>query len=374
MAPRVVQQKDLPFMHEADLRFMREALALAAGVVGRTSPNPAVGCVIVKQGRVIAAAATAPGGRPHAEPQAIAIAGKRAAGATAYVSFEPCSHFGQTPPCADALVAAGIGRVVVGCLDPYPPVRGRGIAKLRRASIAVEVGVLEAECRQLNAGFITRVTKRRPFVLLKLAMSLDGRIAPPQPGGWISSEQSRELVHRWRNECDAVMVGAGTIIADNPRLTCRLKGGRDPARIVVDVRLRTPPQARVYRLRSTAPTLLVTIAENFKQAQERYAGRKVEVMAVRGSADGIDMRALMRELGKRGCSKVLLEGGAHLAAAALRAKVVDRLALFVAPLIFGAGITSVEGLETKRVSDAIKVANLRARPIGTDWLLEAELS
>ena len=245
MAPRVDR--------EADLRYMREALAAAAPMVGRTSPNPAVGCVIVSQGKVVARAATAAGGRPHAEPQALKIAGKRAAGATAYVTFEPCAHYGQTPPCADALAGSGIKRAVIGCLDPYPPVRGRGTAKLRRAGIAVEVGLLEAECRRLNEGFITRVTKRRPFVLLKMALSLDGRIAAPKPGsGWISSEPARELTHRWRNECDAIMVGAGTILIDDPRLTCRLEGGRDPIRIVVDAALRTSAQAQVYRLRSSA--------------------------------------------------------------------------------------------------------------------------
>lgn len=366
MAPRADRQ--------ADLRFMREALDQAAGVLGRTSPNPAVGCVIARQGRVIARAATAPSGRPHAEPQAIEIAGNDAKGATAYVSFEPCSHFGRTPPCADALIAAGIKRAVVGCLDPYPPVRGRGVAKLRRAGIAVEVGVLEEECRRLNEGFITRVTKRRPFVLLKMAMSLDGRIAAPKPGGWIGSAQSRELVHRWRNECDAIMVGAGTVIADNPRLTCRLKDGRDPVRIVVDALLRTPPNALVYRQRSAAPTILATIAENQKRAEKLYGWRNVEIMAVRGSAEGVDLRALMRELGSRGWSKVLLEGGAHLAAAALHAKVVDRAAFFIAPMIFGAGVPAIEGLQTLRVRNAVGLANLRARQVGADWLLEGEPS
>jgi diaminohydroxyphosphoribosylaminopyrimidine deaminase/5-amino-6-(5-phosphoribosylamino)uracil reductase len=357
---------------QTDARFMREALAQAAAVLGRTSPNPAVGCVIVKQGRVIARAATAPGGRPHAEPQAIAIAGKRAAGATAYVSFEPCAHFGHTPPCADALIAAGLTRVVIGCLDPYPPVRGRGAAKLRRAGIAVEVGLLEDQCRRLNEGFITRVIKRRPFVLLKMASSLDGRIAAPRPGGWISAEDSRELVHRWRNECDAVMAGAGTVIADNPQLTCRIAGGRDPVRIVVDAALRTPPRSRVYHQRSSAPTILVTSPGNVDRARQLY-GRKVELMAVRGSPDGIDVRAMMRELAAvRGISKVLLEGGAHLAASALHARVVDRVAFFVAPMIFGAGVPAIEGLQTTRATNAIKLNNLRARQIGPDWLLEAE--
>jgi diaminohydroxyphosphoribosylaminopyrimidine deaminase / 5-amino-6-(5-phosphoribosylamino)uracil reductase len=360
---------------QADIAFMHQALAQAAAVLGRTAPNPAVGCVIVKQGRVIARAATAAGGRPHAEPQALSKAGERAAGATAYVSLEPCSHFGQTPPCADALIEAGIKRAVIGCLDPYPPVRGRGLAKLRRAGIEVEVGVLEQECRRLNEGFITRVTRQRPFVLLKLAMSLDGRIAAPHAGGWISSEQSRALVHRWRNEYDAVMVGAGTVIADNPRLTCRSKGGRDPMRIVVDGALRTSPQAQVYRLRSAAPTVVVTIPENEQRAHRRYGRRgKSEIMAVRGVVGEVDIRALMRELAARGCSKVLLEGGAHLAAAALNAGVVDRVAFFLAPMIFGAGIPAIQGLPTTRVSDAIKLGSLRAQPIGADWLLEAEIS
>jgi diaminohydroxyphosphoribosylaminopyrimidine deaminase / 5-amino-6-(5-phosphoribosylamino)uracil reductase len=359
---------------QVDEHFMREALGQAAAVVGRTSSNPAVGCVIVKQGRVIARAATAPTGRPHAEPQALAKAGKRAAGATAYVSFEPCSHFGKTPPCADALIAAGIKRAVIGCLDPYPPVRGRGAAKLRRAGIAVDVGVLEEECRRLNEGFITRVTKRRPFVLLKMATSLDGRIAAPRPGGWISSEQSRELVHRWRNECDAVMVGAGTVIADNPRLTCRMKGGRDPIRVAVDAGLRTPAQAGIYRLRSAAPAILVTIPENQLRARKRYDPRKVEVIAVRGDGDGVDIRAALRELAARGISKVLLEGGAHLAASALNARVVDRVAFFVAPMIVGAGIPAVEGLRTSRVRDSIELRNLRVTSIGPDLLLEGDLS
>ena len=182
------------------------------------------------------------------------------------------------------------------------------------------------------------------------------------------------MVHRWRSECDAVMVGAGTVIADNPRLTCRIKGGRDPVRIVVDASLRTPLRAQLYRLRSAAPTVLVTIAENQKRAEQLYTNRNVEIMAVPGGAESVDIRALMRELGRRGYSKVLLEGGARLAAAALHAKVVDRVALFIAPIILGAGIPAIEGLQTVRVSSAIQLANLRARPIGADWLLEAEPS
>ena len=227
---------------------MRKALALARGRLGLTTPNPTVGCVIVRGGKVVGRGVTGRGGRPHGETQALADAGALARGATAYVSFEPCAHFGKTPPCADALAAAGVKRVVIGCVDPDPRVRGRGIAILRRAKIEVAAGVLEDEAQRLNEGFITRITRGRPMGLLKLAISMDGRIAAASGDSrWISSPPSREMVHRWRRECDAVMVGAGTVIADNPRLTCRIAGGRDPVRVVIDARLRTAPAARVYQ-------------------------------------------------------------------------------------------------------------------------------
>src|SRR5579863_9431468 len=242
---------------------MRAALAMAAPMLGRTAPNPAVGCVIVQGDRIVGQGAPAPGRRPPGETQAIADAGPRARGATAFISLEPCAHQGQTPPCARALVEAGVARVVVGCRDPYPAVRGRGIAILRAAGIAVTEGVLEDECRRINEGFFARVTRGRPFVTLKLATSLDGRIAAA--GGdsrWISSPESRALVHRWRREADAVMVGAATVIADNPRLTCRLEGGRDPARVIIDGRLRVPATLKIFRQRSSAPTIVVTTTAN----------------------------------------------------------------------------------------------------------------
>jgi diaminohydroxyphosphoribosylaminopyrimidine deaminase / 5-amino-6-(5-phosphoribosylamino)uracil reductase len=353
---------------------MRECLELARDVLGLTSPNPAVGCVIVREGKVVARAATAPGGRPHAETQALAIAGDLARGATAYVSFEPCAHQGQTPPCARSLAAAGIARAVVGCLDPYPPVRGRGLAILRRAGIATTAGVLEAECRRLNEGFITRVTRGRPFVLLKLAASLDGRIAAASGDSrWISSAASREIVHRWRREADAVMVGAATVIADNPRLTCRIAGGRDPIRVIIDGRLRSPVGSTVFRNRSRASTILVTTPANAARATRRYARARVEVLAAKARAGEIDLPDLMREFGRRGWAKVMLEGGAHLAGAALRAGLVDRVAFFLAPRIIGCGLPAVEGMLARNVRDAVKLERLTARQVGEDWLLEADV-
>ncbi len=355
-----------------DSRRMGEALSLAGRALGLTSPNPAVGCVIVRDGRIVARGATAKGGRPHAEALALQRAGARARGATAYVTFEPCAHIGQTPPCARALVEAGIRRVVVGCVDPYPPVRGRGIAILRHAGIDVTVGVLGNECRRVNEGFIARVTRGRPFVMLKLAMSLDGRIASRTGDSrWISSAPSRALVHRWRRECDAVMIGAGTVVADNPRLTCRIAGGRDPIRVVIDARLRTSVRARVFRERSQAPAILVTTLVNLPRARSRYAGESVEVVAAPSRRGVILIDRLMREFGRRGWCKVMIEGGAHLAAAALSARAVDRVAFFVAPRIIGSGLPAVEGLDLASVRDALTLENLSVRRVGTDWLLEA---
>jgi diaminohydroxyphosphoribosylaminopyrimidine deaminase / 5-amino-6-(5-phosphoribosylamino)uracil reductase len=370
----------MPAEHERDERFMREALNLARPMLGLTTPNPTVGCVIVRDCEIVGQGATTAAGRPHGEANALAAAGGRARGATAYVSLEPCAHTGQTPPCARALVDAGLERVVIGCRDPYPAVRGRGLAILRAAGIAVTEGVLEDECRRLNEGFFTRVTRGRPFVTLKLATSLDGRIAAA--GGdsrWISSPESRALVHRWRREADAVMVGAATVIADNPRLTCRLEGGRDPIRVIIDGRLRTPPAATIFRQRSLAPTMLVTTPANHARAKRRYAwrhggGNLLEIVAAKSTGGKIDLGVLLREFGGRGWSKILLEGGAHLAGAALAAGIVDRVSFFIAPRILGCGLPAVEGLMSRKVRGSVRLANLRVSPIGTDLLVEAEVA
>jgi diaminohydroxyphosphoribosylaminopyrimidine deaminase / 5-amino-6-(5-phosphoribosylamino)uracil reductase len=354
---------------------MREALALAQDRLGFTTPNPSVGCLIARGDKVVGRGVTGDGGRPHAETVALAVAGALARGSTAYVSFEPCAHFGQTPPCANALVAARVKRVVIGCVDPDPRVSGQGIAILKRAKIAVTTGVLEDEALRLNEGFITRTTLGRPLGILKLAMSMDGRIAAASGDSrWISSRESRELVHRWRRECDAIMVGAGTVIADDPRLTCRIAGGRDPVRVVVDAQLRTPPTAHVYRQRSKASTVLVTTQDNFAQARERYERRGVEVIAVATHDGKIELNRLMLEFGHRGWCRVLIEGGANLAGSALSAGIVDRVAFFVAPKIIGTGLSAIDGMKSSAVRDALALEDLSARPIGDDWLLEGRVS
>jgi diaminohydroxyphosphoribosylaminopyrimidine deaminase/5-amino-6-(5-phosphoribosylamino)uracil reductase len=360
---------------ELDSRLMEEAVALAESALGFTSPNPAVGCVIVAGGKIIARGATASGGRPHAETVALAKAGPRARGATAYVSLEPCAHFGQTPPCANALVEAGIKRVVIGCGDPFPKVGGKGIAILKQAGIAVTLGVMEDECSRLNEGFFTRIETERPMVILKLAMTLDGRIATSSGDSqWISGEESRALVHRWRRYSDAVIVGAGTVIADNPRLTCRDDGGRDPYRVVIDAKLRCDPRAHIFTERSSASTILVTTTTNYKKALERYGSEKTEVLGTKAIRDEITLAPVLYEFGLRGWNRVMLEGGAHLAASALRQKVVDRIALFIAPKILGGGLSAIEGLGFLKMKEALALDDLEVWQIGGDLLVEARVN
>ena len=353
---------------------MEEAIALAESALGFTSPNPAVGCVIVAGDQIVGRGATAAGGRPHAETVALAKAGARARGATAYVSLEPCAHYGKTPPCANALVEAGVKRVVIGCGDPFPKVRGKGIAILRKAGIAVTLGVVEEEARRTNEGFFTRVERGRPMVTLKLAMTLDGRIATSSGDSkWISGEESRALVHRWRRYSDAVMVGAGTVSADNPRLTCREEDGRDPYRVIIDAKLRTDPRSRVFTQRSQASTILVTTPENCRIAQERYGSARTEVFATQSHRDEIALAPLLHEFGQRGWNRIMLEGGAHLAAAALRQRVVDRIAIFAAPKLLGGGLSAIEGLGLLKMKDAIRLEDLEVWQVGEDLLIEARL-
>jgi len=359
---------------ERDSRLMEEAIALAESALGFTSPNPAVGCVIVRGDSIVGRGATAVGGRPHAETIALANAGNRARGATAYVSLEPCAHYGQTPPCANALVEAGIARVVIGCGDPFPQVRGRGIAILRRAAVAVTVGVMEEEARRGNEGFFIRVETGRPMVTLKLAMTLDGRIATSSGDSkWISGEESRALVHRWRRYSDAVMVGAGTMIADNPRLTCREEAGRDPYRVIIDAQLRSDPRSRVFIQKSTASTILVTTAAKYRFAQERYGSARTEILAMKTIGGEIALEPLLHEFGQRGWNRIMLEGGAHLAATALRQKVVDRVAFFVAPKLLGGGLAAIEGLGLEKMRQAIRLADVDVWQVGEDLLVEARV-
>ncbi len=353
-----------------DQKWMARAITLARRGLGRTSPNPPVGAVIVKGGRIVGEGWHRRAGGPHAEVVALARAGRRARGATLYVTLEPCSHQGRTPPCARAVIAAGIARVVVGVGDPNPRVRGRGLRAVRAAGIPVTTGVLAEEAGAVSAWFRHSIVHRRPYVLLKLAASLDGRIATAQgESRWISGPRARRFVHELRNRVDAVMVGAGTVRADDPALTCRLRGGRDPLRVVVAGRLGISPRARVVRQRSTAPTLLATTTSASPAKLQAFRRLGVDVLALPAKRGRLSLTDLLAELGRRGVVSVLIEGGGELAAEALRARVVDRLLLISAPILLGGdGRGMLAPLGVGRLGAAPRLVDQHATWIGPDLL------
>lgn len=353
---------------------MRRALDLAAKALGRTSPNPAVGAVIVHGGRIIGEGFHRRAGLPHAEREALRRVTGTTQGATVYVNLEPCSHHGRTPPCADALVAAGIKRVVVGMIDPNPSVRGRGLRRLRRAGIQVKTGVLREECERLNEDFTCFIRTGKPLVIVKLAASLDGRIATATGDShWISGEKSRRLVHNLRNRVDAIVVGAETVRMDDPQLTCRVRGGRDPMRVILDGRLTISPTARVCTQRSVAPTLVVTVEES-GQAEKRsqLERRGVEVMCLPGKDGRLRFRPLLEELGRRGVKSILIEGGGQIVAAALREGVVDKVVFFYAPLLLGSeGRAMIGPLGVDRIDAGCKLHTMEVQRIGSDIMISA---
>ncbi|MBK1841390.1 bifunctional diaminohydroxyphosphoribosylaminopyrimidine deaminase/5-amino-6-(5-phosphoribosylamino)uracil reductase RibD [Azospirillum sp. YIM B02556] len=353
---------------------MRAALSLAARGLGRTWPNPAVGCVLVRDGAVIGRGWTQPGGRPHAETEALARAralSGGAEGATAYVTLEPCNHYGKTPPCALALVEAKVARVVVACQDPDPRVAGGGLARLRDAGIAVVTGVCEAEALALNHGFFSRITLGRPLVTLKIASTLDGRIATATgESQWITGPTARAWGHRLRAGHDAILVGIGTALADDPELTCRLPGleDRSPVRVVVDGRLRLPPTAKLAAGAGRIPTWVVTGPSPDGARAAALAARGVEVIPTAIGADGhVDPAAAMAALASRGITRVLVEGGAAIAGALLGAGLVDRLEWFrAASLIGGDGLPAVAGFGVAALAAMARFERIELRSAGAD--------
>jgi len=347
---------------------MRGALALARRALGTTWPNPAVGCVLVKDGAVIARGATAAGGRPHAEAIALSAAGAAARGATAYVSLEPCAHHGQTPPCAGALAEAGIARVVYAVDDPDPRTRGAGAAALAKAGVAAESGVLAEEAAELNAGFFMHVGAGRPLITLKTATSLDGRIAAP--GGrsqWITGEPARAAAHVLRSRHDAVMIGATTLAADDPLLTVRLPGlpARPPVRIAVAGRALVAAGRRLFASLEAGPVWLV-IAEGTALPRDLPSG--VEIVSVAAGPLGRpDPQAMLAELGRRGLTRVLVEGGARLAGALAKAGLIDRIVWFRAPLLLGGdGVPALDPLGVTDPAGAPKWRRIEIRRLGED--------
>ena len=353
-----------------DRAHMRAALALAKRGLGNVWPNPAVGCVIVGEGRVVGRGWTQPGGRPHAETEALAMAGAAARGATAYVTLEPCSHHGKTPPCAEALVKAGIQRVLIALQDPDPRVCGRGIALLRQAGVNVVTDVLAAQAAEMNAGFLSKIQRGRPLVTVKVASTLDGRIATH--GGesrWITGEGARQAGHLLRAETDAIMVGSGTVLADDPELTCRLSGlaDRSPVRVVIDGRLRLPLTSKLVATANDVATWVLTLDGADGKRREAFEDAGVDIVEIPGTDQGLDMLAALEILAESGITRVLVEGGAHLSASLLRHGLVDRLVWFrAARMIGGDGLPAAVAFGVDHLSQTPKFECVDVRPIGAD--------
>lgn len=349
---------------------MRAALALARRSLGRTWPNPAVGCVIVRDGRVIAAGRTRDGGRPHAEADALASAIEPVVGATTYVTLEPCAHHGRTPPCADALLAAGVTRVVSAMEDPDPRVKGQGHARLRAAGIAVEIGEGAAEAADINAGFLRRISDGRPLFHLKLATSLDGAIATAKgESKWITGPAARAAGQRLRATHDAVLVGINTVALDDPELTCRLPGllRYSPVRVVLDSHARLPLESKLVATAGKPPVWLICTQVD-RDRELRLADKGVKVIRVNAAVDGrVDVVAAAKSLGELGLTRVLIEGGGQVAAAFLKAGLIDRITHYRAGLVMGADSRSAVGpMALDRLGFAPRFSLISARTVGGD--------
>jgi diaminohydroxyphosphoribosylaminopyrimidine deaminase / 5-amino-6-(5-phosphoribosylamino)uracil reductase len=353
-----------------DSRFMALALALGRRGLGRTWPNPAVGAVIVKDGVIVGRGWTQAGGRPHAEIEALRRAGEAARGSTLYVTLEPCSHHGKSPPCADAIVAAGIARVVSSIEDPNPKVAGAGHARLRAAGIAVDVGIGADEARRDHAGHIRRMRDGRPHVMLKLAVSADGKAgASGRRPVAITGEAVRDRVHLLRAQSDAIMIGIGTALADDPMLTCRLPGmaGYSPVRIVLDGAPRLPASSRLARSAREVPVWVMTGAEGSRAAEDVLLAEGVVVLRVPDGADRPDISAVLRLIAGRGISRLMVEGGPTLVAAFLAADIVDEAVLFRSPKVVGAdGIDALTGLPLTALTQSPRLTRVQSEAVGAD--------
>ena len=351
---------------------MRAALALAQRGLGTTWPNPSVGCVIVRNGRVVGRGFTQPGGRPHAEPVALAMAGEQSKGATAYVTLEPCCHWGRSPPCTDALIAGGIARVVAATGDSDPRVNGQGIEQLRAAGISVETGLLRNEAEETLLGFRMRVTQGRPMVTLKLASTLDGRIATAaNESQWITGPDARRAAHALRGRNDAVMVGVGTVLADNPDLTCRIPGFRSTpvVRVIADSHLRTSLTSRLAITATKTPVWFLVREGTDPARRTAFTDLGARLIDTPGADAGLDLKAALQALGHAGLTRLLVEGGGQIAAALLRADLVDRIAWFHAPTIMGGdGWPAVQGFGIRSLDAMPRFNRHCVTPVGHDML------
>ena len=351
---------------------MARAIELAGRGRGATWPNPLVGCVLVSDGLVVGEGWHERLGGPHAEANALEAAGERTRGATAYVTLEPCAHQGRTPPCADALIAAGVARVVVGMRDPNPVAAG-GLERLQRAGLEVEVGLLADEVARQNEVFLTVTRRRRPFVFYKTAMTLDGKIATGSgESRWITGERSRARVHRWRSEADAIAVGINTVLADDPFLTCRLPGARSPVKMIFDSAARTPPAARLFDPDpgGKAAEVIIYTTETAPQSRVEALKRRAQVVVVPARSGRPDVAAALADALERGIHIILLEGGGGLAWSFIEQQAVDRGADFIAPMLRGGrGPRPLGGSGVRQIDDAARLGGLETEIVEGDVLI-----
>ncbi|MBI4809543.1 MAG: bifunctional diaminohydroxyphosphoribosylaminopyrimidine deaminase/5-amino-6-(5-phosphoribosylamino)uracil reductase RibD [Nitrosomonadales bacterium] len=357
----------------ADSGWMAHALRLAEHGLHTTSPNPRVGCVLVKEGKVVGEGWHMRAGEPHAEVHALRAAGKAAHGATAYVTLEPCSHHGRTPPCADALIAAGVTRVVAAMQDPNPLVAGQGLKKLAAAGIATDCGLMEAAARELNIGFYTRMSRGIPWIRSKIAASLDGRTALNNgTSKWITGEAARRDVQHWRARSCAVLTGVGTVLADDPQLNVRaIPAGRQPLRIVLDSHLRMPPNASI--LSGGALLIYTASADADKRAALQQSG--AEIVLLPGANGQVDLHAVMRDMARRGINEVLVEAGRTLNGALLKAGLVDELVLYLAPQLLGDAARGMAELgELTQLQQRVTMQWQDVRQVGGDLRIVARIT
>ncbi len=360
-----------------DKRYMRMALRLAARARGLTNPNPAVGAVIVKAGRVVGTGFHRRCGLPHAEVNAIRRAGPAAKGATLYVTLEPCNHFGRTPPCTEAIIQSGIRKVVVAMKDPNPITSGRGIRKLKQRGIRVVMAVLEAEARELNKPFTKYIRSGMPYVTLKIAESLDGKIATRTGDSkWITSPDARAYVHSLRRTVDAVMVGVNTVIKDDPLLLARTPGVKQPARVIVDSTLKTPLNAGIIESVRVSPVIIATTRKVSSRRAAAYVKMGATVIFTASKKGRVDLRDLMKKLGQMEIIDILVEGGGEISATLIDERLADRMLFFIAPKIIGGrnAVPSVGGDGIRRMKDAVTLNIMNVKRFSKDILLEAEVN